>query len=157
MVYKENVGDYPLLDYPCEHWWVRYATACTYTKDIFDKIWQTRIDQLKIKYGDFHHSAQGIFSLPKCRSKKEIKIYLNSKIFFSFKNPHGENMERILTPNDGELYEVLRRYWQESEEQGWIDCPFENEHQSTCPFYTESQFYAKTPLEELRQRKGYEL
>lgn len=157
MIYKENIGDYPLLDYPCEYWWVRYATGCTLLSDNFNKIWEKRINQLKEKYGEFHTSAQGRFSLAKCRTKKEIKTLLNSKIFIGFKNQCEEYVERILTPNDGELYEVLLQYWRESEEQNWIDCPFENEHQSTCPFYKKGRFYAENSLEELRERKGYEL
>lgn len=157
MIYKESVGDYPLLDYPCEHWWVRYGSGCTLTADMVNDIWQKRIDLLKEKYGEFHHSAQGLFSLEKATTKKLQKAFLNSKIFISFTNPHGERVERILTPNDGELYEVLNQFWREQEEQGWIDCPFENLQQSMCPHYKKSKFYASVPLEELRQRKGYEL
>jgi len=33
MVYKSNVGDFPLKVYPCKYWFVRYAVACTYLSD----------------------------------------------------------------------------------------------------------------------------
>lgn len=40
---KDSVENYPCKDIPCEYWWVRYTTACTYLKDAFDKIWHPKI------------------------------------------------------------------------------------------------------------------
>ena len=39
----------------------------------------------------------------------------------------------------------------------WKDCEFENDDQSKCSHYKESEFYKNMSLEELRNRKGYEV
>jgi len=140
---KSNVSDYPCKDIPCEYWWVRYAVACTYLKQSFDKIWEPKLTELKEKYGITGFSYQGCFRLHDCgRSKKLMKVYMNRKIFISWKD--GEDFkEKILTLDDGEIEQVLDQYIHQSEEVQWTDCPYEMEQQSKCPFYKPSEFYKK--------------
>jgi hypothetical protein len=151
MIYKEAIGDYP-----CEYWWVRYASACTLLKTQWERIWEPIIKELKEKYGIDSFAYQGIFHLGGL-TKKQLKVYLNSKIIIRFKNCFDEMVETILLPDGNELYETLREYISQEEQIQWYDCPYQNDHQSKCPFYKVSRFYKDKPLEELRQHKGYEL
>ena len=78
---KDSVENYPCKDIPCEYWWVRYATACTYLKEVFDKIWQPKLEEIKAKYGLVGFGYQGHFNFDDCdRSKKLLKAYMNCHI-----------------------------------------------------------------------------
>lgn len=143
---KDSVENYPCKDTPCEYWWVRYATACTYLKESFDKIWLPKLEEIKQKYGIELFAYQGHFNYDDCtRNKKLLKAYLNRRIIITWLNTDGERQERSMTENtnDGELFDVLDRYLQESEKVQWRDCPYQMERQSVCPFYKESEFYKK--------------
>jgi hypothetical protein len=141
---KDSVENYPCKDIPCEYWWVRYATTCTYLKEAFDKIWQPKIDEIKAKYGLLGFGCQGHFIYDDCaRNKKLFKAYLNRKIIISWKDADGNCHERAMTEqtNDDELFNELDQYIQESEKVQWRDCPYQMEKQSVCPFYKASEFY----------------
>lgn len=144
MSQKSNVGDFPCKDIPCEHWWVRYAIACTYLKTAFDKIWQPKLEEIKSKYGLIGFGYQGHFNLEDCdRSKKLLKAYYNRRIIIEWKNSDGEFQQRAMTNDSGddELFNALDDYIQESEKVQWRNCPYQMEKQSVCPFYKESEFY----------------
>jgi len=159
-MYKSNVGDFPLLDHPCKYWWVRYAVACNYLTESFQKIWQKKLDETKEKYKVSHFCYQGIFNITKVgggtkkQIQKRMKMFLNSKIIVTFQ----DKTEREIKPDiDEELYNILRQYIQQTENIQLIDCPYENNHQSKCPFYKPNEFYKDISLEELRKRKGYNI
>ena len=81
-------------------------------------------------------------------------MFLNSKIIVTFQ----DKTEREIKPDiDEELYNILRQYIQQTENIQLIDCPYENNHQSKCPFYKPNEFYKDISLEELRKRKGYNI
>lgn len=146
MVYKESVGDYPLLDYPCEHWWVRYASGCTYLKNAQEAIWKQRLIDLEKKYNYQGWSHTGYWKLCEIAENepKEAKIFVYQK--------RGNEQKKIEVVNIcSELYQTLRLYLQD--ELNWGDCPYAFDHQSKCPFYKAN--YTTVPLEELRKRKGY--
>jgi hypothetical protein len=141
---KDSVTNYPCKDIPCEYWWVRYATACTYLKEAFDKIWQPKLEEIKAKYGVELFSYCGNFNFNDCdNSKKNLKAYLNRQITIEWKNTDGEMQRRSMTEdtNDEPLFGELDHYLQESEKVQWRTCPYQKEKQSVCPFYKASEFY----------------
>lgn len=147
MVYKECVGDYPLLDYPCEHWWVRYGTGCTYLKNAQEAIWKQRLADLEKKYNYQGFSSTGSWKLYEVLSESNLA---ESKIFV-YQRQGNEQRKFEVTNICSELYQTLRVYLQNKIE--WGDCPYDHDHQSKCPFYKPN--YTNVPIEELRQRKGY--
>lgn len=152
-MYKSNVGDFPLKDYPCEYWWVRYAVACSFFTDSHQKIWRPKIDEMKNKHNFDGFSYRGTFDIRRARTKEGAKAFLEAEIFI-WKNGKQVKLNPI---KDKELWDVLRAYIRTSERGELTDCPYEMDKQSKCPFYKQSEFYKDIPLEELRQRKGYNL
>jgi hypothetical protein len=160
---KSDISDFPLLDYPCEHWFVRYAVSCEYPQKIFDEIWEKKLESIKKKYNFDSFCYSGCFSFSKisehyanAKTQKEkddiIKRYMNSKILITVKE--GDKFIEKEVDKASDLWSALSSYLKEQEEfHGWIDCPYQNEHQSQCPFYKPSKFYVGTPLEELRKRR----
>jgi hypothetical protein len=153
MMYKANVGDFPLQDYPCKYWWVRYAVACTYLSEQFQKIWEPRLAELRKKYNFDGFCSQGVFNLKETLgSEKLLKLMGERKIWVY----HNKRQVEVKN-HDSELWRILDQYLREQAEISWMDCPYEEGQQSKCPFYEKEEFYADVSLEELRQRKGYEL
>jgi len=143
-MYKANIGDYPLLDYPCEYWWVRYATACTYLSKAHEQLWKPRLDQLKKKYHFDNYSYSGSFDNSNYTDVSNQKIWI-----------YKRNKQTEITDQTSEIWKTIEMII--TTEVHWNDCPYEQEHQSVCPFYKKSEFYADKSLEELRTHKGYEL
>lgn len=132
MVYKSSVGDFPLKVHPCKYWWVRYAVACVRTSELYDRQkWKT-LKEMGLTSG---YSRSG--------SKKDPTIRI-------YRDGTDEELER-----GSELYKIIHDTIRDQPK--WEDCPFENESQSDCAFYEVSPFYEKIPLEELRQRSGYDI
>ena len=152
MVYKTCIGDFPLLDYPCKYWWVRYGVACTYLKKQFDKMWSPKFKEIQEKYKFTGLSHKGKISLMDLKSDEDLEPFLNLKIYVY------DNKKQIeVTNTQSELYQFLIDYLREQEQVHWGDCPYEKNHQSKCPFYEKNDFYEKTSLTKLRERKGYDV
>lgn len=139
---KCNPWDYPLLDYPCKHWWVRYAVGCTLLKEEFDKIWEVKLKILKQKYKFNSYYTQGKFKSDDLDLNEKQKIILILE---------DETEKEINICDDTELWQML--YAHEYDSPEWIDCPYEHDHQSQCPFYEKEEGYAHVPLEKLRTGK----
>lgn len=133
---KDSVENYPCKDVPCEYWWVRYATGCTYFTNAFDKMWQPKLYQMRQKYHFEMFSHRGIFKIRK-DTVKEYKEFGKRKIWICVK---GKG-EIEITNQYSELWQVLDRYIQEQEEMKMMDCIYQKEKQSVCPFYKASEFY----------------
>jgi len=139
MVYKANVGDFPLKAYPCKHWWVRYAVACTYFSDKQNEMVDAYREHIGLQDWDAHTGGED----------RDIWV--------------GGTDDEFKLDHDSDLYKridaFIKRF--DAEEGGddvpWVDCPFENEDQSACPFYEKEEWYKDVSLEELRQRKGYDV
>lgn len=148
MVYKDAIGEYPLLDYPCEYWWVRYGTGCTYLTDAQKKIWEPKLKEMQQKYNFWGYSYSGDWKSDLLEQPNVVR-----RLFvFTKKSPKGQ-VE--ITNQLSELYKILEKIIEG--EIAWGDCPYQMEHQSVCPFYKKNEFYASKSLEELRTYKGYEL
>jgi len=132
MVYKSNVGDFPLKVHPCEYWWVRYAVACVRNSELFNKKMYEKLKELEIE----NYSYTGKNSDP------QITLYR--------KDQQPEKINR-----NSKFYDVVYHFINDAPE--WDDCQYENGDQSTCPNYSPSRFYKNTSIEELRQRKGYDV
>ncbi len=130
MVYKSSVGDFPLTVHPCKYWWVRYAVSCVRAYNLYEQqTWKT-LKEMGLPQG---------YSYSGSKDDRTIQI---------FKDGKQEKLSR-----DSETYKIVNEFI--NNYPAWEDCPFENEDQSDCAFYEVSQFYEKIPLEELRQRSGY--
>jgi len=132
MIYKSNVGDFPLKVRPCEYWWVRYAVACVRDSELFNKKMFEKLREL------------GIDSYSYSWKKNDPQITLYRK---------DQPVEKI--DRTSEFYNTIYNFINNSPE--WGDCPYENGNQSECPNYSPSRFYKDTPLEELRERRGYDV
>ena len=51
LMYKSNIGDYPLTVHPCKYWWVRYGVACTYFSNLYDKLEKAALESKSIPTG----------------------------------------------------------------------------------------------------------
>jgi hypothetical protein len=73
----------------------------------------------------------------------------------------GGTDDKYLLDRESELYEKINKFieWGDKldEDVKWTDCPFEQHDQSACPFYEREPFYEDIPLEELRERSGYDV
>ena len=142
-MYKSNVGDFPLKVHPCKYWWVRYAVSCTYFSDR-----QRELLEAYTKH----------INLPQWSSC--MGSYEKRRIWVSDDDHESEYELDKQSEEYKKLNDFLRKYndFDSSGDQvGWVDCPFENEDQSACPFYEVEDFYKDIPLEELRQRKGHDV
>ena len=140
-MYKANVGDFPLKVHPCKYWWVRYAVACTYFSDKQGEMTEAYREHIDLQDWAAHSGG-----------------YENREIWVG-----GTSDEFKLEPGS-ELYKRINDFIRqfdsidnESNNVPWVDCPFEREDQSACPFYEVEEWYEDVPLEELRQRKGYDV
>ena len=130
-MYKSNVGDFPLKVHPCRWWWVRYAVACNRDTELHNKEMWEKLKSIGFEGSFSYTTKRGTLSVNYWEDKKEKEL-----------------------STDSEAYKIILEYNNSPE---WIDCPYEDEDQSVCEHYEVSSFYAKYTLEELRQRKGYEL
>ena len=140
-MYKSNVGDFPLRVYPCKYWWVRYAVACTYFSDLHDKMLNAYI---KYKGLPEDYAYQGAWD------KRRIWIYKDRQQIEL--DPESEEYKAYL-----EITRINDNFDEQRKGVTWVDCPFQEEDQSACPFYEPEPNYKDIPLEELRERKGYDI
>lgn len=150
MVHKEQVGDYPLLDYPCKYWWVRYATACTFLSEQQDKLWEPKLKEMQEKYHFSGYSYSGPWG--DLAGHRAVFDYTDTTLRVYRLSDHKDI---LVTNRRSELWEILRQIIESH--QGWGDCPYQMEHQSKCPFYFVEESLKTIPLEELRKQKGYDL
>ncbi|MHA1863163.1 MAG: hypothetical protein ACTSWA_05285 [Candidatus Thorarchaeota archaeon] len=152
MIYKYNYGDFPLKVYPCKYWWVRYAVACTYFSELYDEL---RIAALKSK----GYPTGYAYSMYIPEELKEIaEEYPNSKrLCTRYRIWVRRDGKEVELDEDSEMFKFIEQLIINGEDIHWIDCPFERDDQSKCPFYEPAEWTKDVPLEELRQRKGYDV
>ena len=149
-MHKTGIGDYPLKDYPCEHWWVRYSTSCTLLADTYKKVWEPKIKELLKKHNVTYNGHKGIFKLKDCHNKEDMEAYMEREIIIT---KNGEEIRlREDDKNLSDLFDTMSEYV--SRQPGWTNCPYQNDKQSKCPFYEKDEHYGDTPLKELRTLKG---
>ena len=129
---KDSVDNYPCLDTPCEYWWVRYATACTYLSHAQTQLWQPKLDEMQTKYNFEGYSYSG----PWKSNTTDITDFSKVKLWVLSKKNKKETQ---VTNQCSELFSILSRIIED--QIGWFNCPYQMEHQSKCPFYKASQFY----------------
>lgn len=150
-MYKSNVGDFPLQVHPCKYWWVRYAVACTFFSEKYQDLQVAALKMRGLPEGfsyrkyipdEFKELAKNSSDL-RYIEQYEISVFDEDKKEYHQLDSDSEEHRFILSL----LHDKIR----------WVECPFENDDQSKCPFYSVEPHYKDMPLEELRQRKGYEL
>ena len=141
--YKANVGDFPLKVHPCKYWWVRYAVACTYFNEQQEKLLKAYVIEANLP----EITAYG-------GGSNNRRIWVNE-----LQNMDDKDMVKQDTEEYKKLNDFITKYYDHDGEEriGWFDCPFENLDQSKCPFYEPEPHYKDKPLEELKERKGYDV
>lgn len=134
---KSNVSDFPCKDIPCEHWWVRYAVACTYLQKQYDAIWKPKLDETLQSLSAKGWGSKGCFDFRRVgTNKKRLQAFLDAEVILNL----NDGSEKVLKGGD-EGFDVFASYLKDNVE--WKDCPYQLEQQSKCPFYKASEFYKK--------------
>jgi len=109
-MYKYGVGDFPLKVYPCKYWWVRYAVGCTLLTETLNKLWKPKLDELRKKHNIVTIASRGIFDpISRALVHKVSRSDVKNEIIVHVKTKNGV-IEKVVTPRDKELYEVLEAY-----------------------------------------------